>query len=220
MNVMVAEAAPIVIIVFSNFSYVHYIAATLYSATALQVNNVEISVANDGSTDNTVDVVEENAETYDISTRNVRDLVSPGTTGLQRARVDWLVFPYSDDILCNATLQSLLLFPQEHTETDIAVCRTLFFQTSTGSTLPEPVGEWRLFDQEFDIDLCHFNIAHPHVFMVLCELAEKVARSTLPSVHSKTMTTDSDASRQAEPSRPTPTHRSCIGGTRRTCPQT
>lgn len=152
-------------LVIPAYNYAAYLPGCLDSALAQGLDDLEIVLVDDGSTDETSEVVAR----YGATVRSFRQanagLPSARNAGLDLATGEFLAFLDADDLLAPGTLASQLRFLARHPEADAAVCRSLFFSNLDQGGRPVPNGEWRLFHRDLAVHLCHFNVAPPHAFL-------------------------------------------------------
>jgi glycosyltransferase involved in cell wall biosynthesis len=157
---------PLVSIIIPAYNYAAFLPHALDSALAQPRDLCEVVVADDGSTDDTPRVLDAYASRVRVLTQANQGLSAARNAGIEAARGRWLLFLDADDLLFPGAVRSQLDILEGMDETALAVCRSLFFEACDPCGVPIPCGEWRLFRQDLDAHLCHFNIAPPHGFLV------------------------------------------------------
>ncbi|MEF3695738.1 glycosyltransferase family 2 protein [Desulfolutivibrio sp.] len=161
----------LVSIIIPAYNYAHFLPFTLKSAIRQDVDR-EIIVVDDGSTDNTQAACEPFADQITFMRQENKGLSAARNRGIEAAGGSFLVFLDSDDLLPPRVLSSQLRRLEEQPDCGLAVCRSEFFADVDAAGEPLPQGEWRLFRDDLDVHLCHFNIAPPHAFMTRRETVE------------------------------------------------
>jgi GT2 family glycosyltransferase len=169
-----SDSKHIVSIIIPTFNYAHFISHALESVLEQKLNNIEIIVVDDGSTDQTADVVADYRRHVKYVYQGNMGLSAARNTGMDHAQGDFLLFFDADDMLGPGVLASQRHFLAEHSNVDIVVCENRLFQECGALGTPKPSGQWRLFRQDLELHLCHFNIAPPHAFMLRRQIAESV----------------------------------------------
>ncbi len=160
-------------IIIASFNYAHFLPLAIESALGQQGVDVELIVIDDGSTDNTPDILRR----YESRIINCRQenlgLSAARNRGVELSRGEFIIFFDADDYLFpdTASLQSNLL--RRHPECGMTVCRSRFFKETSQEGLPILEGEWRLFLDNLDVHLLHFNIAPPHAVMLRRNVIEQ-----------------------------------------------
>jgi glycosyltransferase involved in cell wall biosynthesis len=160
---------PQVSIIIPAYNYAPFLPKTLQSALAQPRELCEVVVVDDGSTDDTPQILDRFATRVRVLAQANRGLSAARNAGIAAARGRWLLFLDADDLLFPGAVRSQLDILEGTGETGLAVCRSVFFEACDPCGVPVPCGEWRLFRQDLDAHLCHFNIAPPHGFLVRCE---------------------------------------------------
>jgi|GEM_PF-4827205 len=163
----------LVSVVVPTYNYGHFLPQALESVLSQMDVDLEVIIVDDGSTDDTSEVITDYSDLVLTIRQDHRGLSAARNTGLTVARGEFLVFLDSDDILGPGVLASQSAFLRNNPQTWMAVCRSFFFETLDEDGLPLKNGQWHLFKTDLDIHLCHFNIAPPHAFMLRSRVCEK-----------------------------------------------
>jgi len=163
----------LVSIVVPTHNYGHFLPQALDSVLSQMDVDLEVIIVDDGSTDETSEIIASYAGLVSFIRQDNRGLSAARNTGLAVARGEFLVFLDADDILGPGVLASQRAFLQSRPQTGLTVCRSFFFETLDEHNVPLKRGQWHLFRSDLDVHLCHFNIAPPHAFMLRSQVCEK-----------------------------------------------
>ena len=117
----------LVSIVVPTHNYGHFLPQALDSALSQMDVDLEVIIVDDGSTDETSEVIASYAGLVSSIRQDNRGLSAARNTGLAIARGEFLVFLDADDILGPGVLASQNAFLQNNPQTWMAVCRSFFF---------------------------------------------------------------------------------------------
>lgn len=166
------SARDLVSVIIPAYNYARFLPATLHSALAQDGVAREIVVVDDGSTDDTPEVLARFRPDIVWHTQENRGLSAARNAGLALARGNYVVFLDADDLLGPGVLAAQWRALQAGGS--VTVCRNRFFTDTDAAGQPQACGEWRLFRDDLTAHLCHFNIAPPHAFLVRREALERV----------------------------------------------
>lgn len=114
-----------------------HILECINSVTSQTYRNLEIIIVNDGSTDNTLEVIKTiRDERIILINQENRGCSSAKNTGINRAQGNYIQYLDADDALSPDKIEKQLI-KLENTQNNIAVCKTLFFK----ETITRPCGE-------------------------------------------------------------------------------
>ncbi|MGE0484127.1 MAG: glycosyltransferase [Gammaproteobacteria bacterium] len=153
------------------YNYAHYLDATLASVVAQGVDDVEVIVVDDGSTDDTAAVVARFAQVTYVRQDN-RGLSAARNRGLREAHGQFVTFLDADDLLAPGSLAARLAFMRAHPDCAISVCGTRQFRDADGRR--RWLRRWYLPPSALGLRLCHFNIAPPHAYLLRRAVVEAV----------------------------------------------
>jgi GT2 family glycosyltransferase len=153
-------------VVIPAFNYGHFLPQALEGALAQAGVDLEVIVVDDGSTDETSEVLRHYGSNIRVLRQANQGLSAARNSGIAMARGGFLVFLDADDLLPPGALISQFEFLRDHAEIGLAVCRTAYFEECDPNGSPKECGRWRLFLHDLDVHLCHFNVAPPHAFMI------------------------------------------------------
>jgi glycosyltransferase involved in cell wall biosynthesis len=121
---------PLVSIIVPAYNYAGYIGEAVESAQRQTHSHIEIIVVDDGSTDNTADVVgalvKQDARVRYIHQRN-QGLSAARNTGMQHAKGEYVVFLDADDVMHLEKIQAHLEHFAQTPDTDISYGRSRYF---------------------------------------------------------------------------------------------
>lgn len=159
-------------VIIPAFNSAKFLARTLDSVfiqkQAVNMSPLEVIFVDDGSEDNTRTIFQRYLREQPSSTLITQKRSGPGAArnaGLAAAHGEFIVFCDADDILPFGVLAEQALLLHRNHDVDAAVCRTVLFENEDVAGNPIPKGRWRLFLNDLDIHLCHFNIAPPAAWM-------------------------------------------------------
>jgi glycosyltransferase involved in cell wall biosynthesis len=133
---------PFISVVIPTYNSEDFIAKTLETLYSQTYNNYEVIVSDDGSSDNTVEVVKEVFDKY--GHRDNKILINthegPGAArnrGIENASGDWISFLDSDDLWNHNKLESAAGYIFENEDIDL-VCHSLIVKDGPKETLMDP----------------------------------------------------------------------------------
>lgn len=159
---------PSVSVIIPSYNYAHFLAETLRSVLSQSLADTEIIVVDDGSTDNTAEIVERFGGKVTYVHQENAGLPAARNTGLRHAQGAFLQFLDADDLLGARALEQRADYLKSNPGKDAVICRTAFF---SGERTPGPLfrrlREWQQPDAfQVGAALYHFNIGPPHAFLV------------------------------------------------------
>lgn len=168
------KLAPHISVIIPAYNCAEYLPSALNSVIAQAGVTVDIIVVDDGSTDNTSEIM----TAYAPQVRYIRqDNAGPAAarnTGLREAKGDYLVFLDADDLFIPQHLLSQYQHLCSHPDASMVVCLNAYF-TQEHPTAPRIYdGFWPLVTEERAVQLCHFNIMPIHSLLIKREVFEKV----------------------------------------------
>lgn len=128
-------------IVIPTYNSEKYIAATIESLFRQNYSPMEIIVVNDGSTDNTLSVLEKFGEKITVITQENKRQAAARNTGLRQAKGNIIGMIDADDVWPDDHVSSLLPFLTRESEYDMARGMTQFVKEVDGKfeTIDEPI---------------------------------------------------------------------------------
>jgi len=106
-----ASDIPLISIVVTSYNYAHFIRETLDSLASQTYKNIEVIVIDDGSRDNSVEVISEYVKKYDFihlythSNHDNKGLPASMRLGIEKSKGEYVAFCESDDYLRNDYVQ-------------------------------------------------------------------------------------------------------------------
>ncbi len=157
------------------FNRAHYLSKTLDSLLAQTLPLDEILVINDGSTDNTEEVVNQFCSPVRLITKQNGGKSSALNMGLRETTADYIWVCDDDDLALPHGLESLFLTLEAHPEADIAYGKTkIFIEEDPARTLHDP-GYWKRIEEPNDkINFLESLFTNQFAMLVRRTLYEKV----------------------------------------------
>ena len=127
---------PIVSVIIPSYNAADYIAQTLESVLAQTLTDIEVIVVDDGSTDNTRNIVADfaNKDPRLMLVEQANQFASVArNNGMSKARGKYLYFLDADDYIELDTLEELVNAIEQH-GADIAIAKSEGFDNTTGDT--------------------------------------------------------------------------------------
>jgi glycosyltransferase involved in cell wall biosynthesis len=152
-------------VIIPAFNYGHFLRQCLDSVLQQNCPDVEIIVVDDGSTDDTPEVVESYRGRVKYLRRQNLGVSAARNKGLLNCTGEWILFLDADDLLGPDVISSQLHFLRNQPNVSITVCRSTRFKKFGFSGKPVSSGLWHLPKDNLEVHLCHFNIAPPHAFL-------------------------------------------------------
>ncbi|OXS29347.1 MAG: hypothetical protein BCS36_00250 [Desulfovibrio sp. MES5] len=144
------------------FNGAQHVAEAVESILAQTFTNFELLVINDGSTDNTLTILEQFAAQdarVRIVSRENRGLIASLNQGLALSSTDIIVRMDADDIALPHRLERQLAFMKAHPDVDVCGTGLVFFETGQEKRLPEN------HDALLVLTLFNTPVFHPTVIM-------------------------------------------------------
>jgi glycosyltransferase involved in cell wall biosynthesis len=161
-------------VIIPTYNYGRFLADCVGSVLRQSENDLEIIVVDDGSTDNTADVVKSFAGKVKYVPQENKGLSSARNTGLRHASGEFVQLLDSDDMLGVDAIAAKASFLREHPDATVAVSPSYLFSSLNADGNPETTGCWALHRRNLDIHLAYFNIAPPHAFLMRRTAVERV----------------------------------------------
>jgi glycosyltransferase involved in cell wall biosynthesis len=168
MDLSKPDSDPLVSVIIPTYNYGHFILFALESVVNQNYSNIEIVVVDDGSTDNTQEVLAGFSGINYVKQSN-QGLSAARNLGMSLANGKYLQFLDADDILGNDSIRQRVLYLERNQHKSAVICRSAFFD-STQYSEEEILAikhEWKQ-PQEDSIGLAfyYFNFAPVHAFLV------------------------------------------------------
>jgi glycosyltransferase involved in cell wall biosynthesis len=171
----VAEQNPRVSVIIPTYNYGSFLAECVNSVFRQSEKNVEIIIVDDGSTDNTPDVVKSFKGRVKYIFQENKGLSAARNTGLKYASGDFVQLLDSDDLLGINAIAAKVKFLRQNPSVSIAVSSpNHLFSSLRADGKPIITGDWHLYRSNLDIHLAYFNIAPIHAFLVRRTVVERV----------------------------------------------
>ena len=165
---------PDVSVIIPTYNYGGFLADCVNSVLRQSEKNLEIIVVDDGSTDNTADVVKSFAGRVKYVFQENKGLSAARNTGLKHASGDLVQLLDSDDLLGIDAVAAKANFLRHNPDVSLAVSPNRLFSSVNVDGKPKTGGRWSLHRRNLDIHLAYFNIAPPHAFLIRRSATERV----------------------------------------------
>ena len=152
-------------VVIPTFNFSQFILDAVKSALAQKAPDLEIIVVDDGSTDNTADVLEPYKNKIKYFYQENAGLSTARNTGINNSTGEFILFLDADDVLGPDAVASQVAYLQQNLAAFVAVCENKLFRETDSNGKPKPCGSWPLCRENLAVHLCYFNIAPPHSFL-------------------------------------------------------
>jgi glycosyltransferase involved in cell wall biosynthesis len=160
-------------VIIPTYNYANFLVTAIESVLCQNHPDTEIIVVDDGSTDNTAELLDAYKNRIIYIYQNNAGLSCARNTGIDASSGEFILFLDADDILGPNTIKSHLELFTATPGCFISVCANKLFIKTNPSGIPIPTGKWRLSRQALDVHLCYFNIAPPHAFMIRRQVVTK-----------------------------------------------
>ena len=165
---------PVISVIIPSYNYANFLPYTLENVLAEQDVKLDIIVVDDGSVDNTSDVVKSFGKDVRYIKQENQGPSAARNTGIRLAEGDYFVFLDADDLVYPGTLLSQYETLERNVEADLAICHNQLFESPDPAGPFSPKGCFPLPNGAFPILFCHHNVAPVHAFMARRAIVEKV----------------------------------------------
>lgn len=166
--------AALVSVIIPTYNYGSFLPATIRNILETDYPSKEIIVIDDGSTDDTPDVVKPYLGQVKYIRQDNAGLSGARNTGIAHVAGDYVLFLDSDDLIGESSITDRVRFLEENTEYDIAVCSNYLFSEQDGSGRVIKNGRWIVPKRNLTTHLFHFNIAPPNAFLLRKHVVDEV----------------------------------------------
>jgi glycosyltransferase involved in cell wall biosynthesis len=157
---------PLISVVVPAYNYAAYIGETIDSILAQTYRNIEIIIIDDGSTDNTAQVVQAYGDQVRYVAKQNEGLSAARNTGTQHAQGEYIAYIDADDTLAPTFVEATLSALNAHPEAAFAYTQQRFFEAASGVTTFPPYNLEQL-KQANNIPACiliRANVAKQHPY--------------------------------------------------------
>jgi glycosyltransferase involved in cell wall biosynthesis len=166
--------SPTVSVIIPTYNYGRFLSDCINSVLRQTYRNTEIIIVDDGSSDNTADVVKKFKNTIKYLYQDNKGLSAARNTGLRVASGEYIQFLDSDDLLGRDAIEKKTMFLQINEGLDIAVCCNRLYSSLKTDGTPKTCGRWFLPRGNLSTHLMYSNIAPPHAFLLRRDVVEQV----------------------------------------------
>ena len=151
-------------VIIPAYNCARYLGDAIHSALKQRVDNLEIILVDDGSTDNTTEILAPFMNRIKYVFQHNEGPSAARNRGIVHSTGEFIQFLDADDILGPDSIELQLQYLRQHPDVHIAVCRNELFENTRPDGNPISSGSWELFCHDLDVHLCHFNIAPTTAF--------------------------------------------------------
>jgi len=152
-------------VVIPTYNYSQFILIAVKSVLAQDFPDLEIIVVDDGSTDNTSDIIKPYTHRIKYIYQDNAGLSAARNTGISNSTGEFILFLDADDVLGPDAIASQVAYLERNPAAFVAVCVNKLFREKDSNGQPKPFGSWPLYRKNLGVHLCYFNIAPPHAFL-------------------------------------------------------
>lgn len=161
-------------VIIPTFNYARFLKDCIESVLRQSCQPVEVIVIDDGSQDNTSEVVNQFGKKVKYIYQENKGLSAARNTGLRLCSGDYIQFLDSDDLLGDSVIEQKVRFLKANPHISIAVCRNYLYFSYKSDGGPKVGGQWFLHRANLDVHLMFANIAPPHAFFINRAVVEDV----------------------------------------------
>jgi len=165
---------PVVSVIIPSYNYAHFLPYTLENVLAESDVRLDIIVVDDGSVDNTTEVVKSFGNDVRYIKQENQGPSAARNTGIRLAEGDYIVFWDADDFVYPGTLISQCKTLERNAEAGLALCHNQLFESPDPAGPFSPRGRFSVPNGAFPVLFCHHNVAPIHAVMVRRSIVEKV----------------------------------------------
>ena len=166
-------AQTLVSVIIPSYNYAAFLPQAVASVLAQRGPgiDVEVIVVDDGSTDNTAEVVRGMGEGVQYIYQENQGLSAARNAGLHMAQGEYVAFLDADDIQGKDMLASQLQVFAAQPELDMVICRCVDF---FGNSPTQIDAVWSLVNSHWHVHACNANLAPVHCYLVRASLIRHV----------------------------------------------
>lgn len=165
---------PLVSVIIPTYNYGKFVLSAIDSVKKQDYPNIEIIVIDDGSSDNTPQLLEDLPNIVYVRQRN-QGLSAARNYGIHLAKGKYLQFLDADDLLDPTSIRKRVTFLELELSKSAVICRSVFFHNPVLiNTFLVRLNEWyQPESNSIDLALYFFNIAPPHAFLIRKSVIDK-----------------------------------------------
>jgi glycosyltransferase involved in cell wall biosynthesis len=174
MNELEHSGQPLVSVIIPTYNYGKFVLSAIDSVKKQDYPNIEIIVIDDGSTDNTQQLLADLPKIVYVRQEN-QGLSSARNHGVHLAKGKYLQFLDADDLLPPTSIHKRVTFLEHEPCKSAVICRSVFFHNPALTNIPLiRFQEWCQPESDsIDLALYFFNIAPPHAFLIRKSVVDK-----------------------------------------------
>lgn len=164
-----------VTVIVPTYNYGHYLEGCIESLVCQTYRDLEILIIDDGSEDNTREIVElfSDERIIYIYKKN-SGLSAARNTGIENISGNYVLFLDSDDLISKEYIESQVEFLEKNSDIDISIGLNKFFYKKKHYTDLDCNGSWRLYYKNFSSHILFFNLAPPHSYFYRRNVVKEV----------------------------------------------
>lgn len=165
---------PLVSVIIPSYNQANFVKSAIESVLNQSYRQIEIIVVNDGSTDNTLDVIKKitTKEKISIVTTRNRGLAAARNTGLEQAAGNFVAFLDSDDLYLPHKLSLHIDFLLSHPDIDISYSETRYFNNKPEDAFS--IGKRPQIEGDPFSKLIRGNFIPSNAFVVKTDMIRKI----------------------------------------------
>ena len=136
------ESSPLITTIIPAYNVEEYVINAIQSVLDQSYKNVELIIVNDGSTDNTEQIIKENYPSINLITQKNKGLSGARNTGIENSKGEYIAFLDADDQWLPDKLEKQVEFALKHNNVSV-------FSTNVYNTLGIKVLNKRLKSKKF-----------------------------------------------------------------------
>lgn len=157
--------SPIVSIIIPTYNYAHFLSDCIKSVVAQSYTSIEIIVVDDGSTDNTKDIVKKySSETIKYIYQKNKGLSAARNTGIKNVRGEFVLFLDADDLIPKNYIEKQVDNLISNPEADISLAKNKLFYKIDNAGRPIVTGTWHTYTKQLATHCFFFNLGPPHAY--------------------------------------------------------
>lgn len=146
-------------VIVTSYNIQDYLAQCLDSVCSQTLDDLEIIVVDDASSDSSPDIIREYAASDSrivpvlLTERSPGGVATPANAGLDKATGEWVGFADGDDV-CAPTMFEALVAAAERDDSDLAMCDyRLFHDNLDDTSLPADARRWQGLNDYYPLDV-------------------------------------------------------------------
>lgn len=165
----------LVSIVVPSYNYANYLSECIETVLSQTHKNFELLIVDDGSTDNTREVVYSyNDSRINYIYKENGGLSAARNTGIENISGEYVLFLDADDLIEKTYISKQIKFLENNQRNAICVAKNKLFTNLNDQGKPVVSGSWHLYSRNLDTHILFFNLAPPHCYFYRRSVVDKV----------------------------------------------